>query len=122
MNKNSSLIWWIPSILLLLVLYPMKIPVFDSYISFAMPFVGVFAAWLAIGFLFFFRNQKNAIYWGIIFAIITAMYNPVISKYTLTNIVSMKSHWYGLILNILVAGVFLYNWWICKYQNKKDLG
>jgi hypothetical protein len=122
MNKNSSFIWWIPTILLLIILYPMKISAFDAYISFAMPFVGIFSAWLALGFLFFFRNQKNALQWGIVFAMITACYNPVISKYTLTNILSMKSHVFGIILNVVIAGIFLYSWWVCKHQNKKDLG
>jgi Na+/proline symporter len=122
MNKNSSLIWWIPIFLLLVILYPLNIRLFDIYVTMAIPFVGVFSAWLALGYLFFFRAQKNATHWGIIFAVITLLYNPIVSKYSLVNILSAISHWLGILLNVVVACIFLYNWWAFKHQNKKDLG
>jgi hypothetical protein len=116
MVKNPSLVWLLPALILLLVLAPMKLSYFDAYISFGMTSVGIFSAWLTFGCFSFMKAQKNAQQWGFVFGMVTLLYNPLMSKYTLANILASISHSYVIVLNVTVAAIFLYHWWLVKHK------
>lgn len=118
MKKNSSLFWWLPTLILLGVLYPMNIKAFDAYISVGMTSVGIFSLWLTFGYFLAFDVQERNNQSGIIFAILTVLYNPAMSKYTLANMLAAINHLYAVILNLIVAAIFIYQWWTLKHKTQ----
>ncbi|MBN9287740.1 MAG: hypothetical protein BGO43_03000 [Gammaproteobacteria bacterium 39-13] len=118
MQNNSMLVWWIPIITLLLILFPFKEESYRIYVPF-LSIVGGFAIWLVISYLFFLKERKDAKLWGVVFLVVALFYNPFMIKLNAAIMVANLSHPIAILMNLVTAGVFLYNWWLFKFKEKK---
>lgn len=118
MRNNSTLVWWIPTIILLMILLPLQGAARNIYLNFGMIAVGFFALWFVLSYLFFFKERKNAKVWGWIFLVVALFYNPLIAEYNAAIIVANKSHLIAILMNLVTCVIFLYNWWLFKFKEK----
>lgn len=120
MNNNSTLVWWIPIIILLLILFPFGEKIYNIYITFGLSAVGIFALWFVFSYLFFFKERKEAKLWGWVFLVVALFYNPVMTKLNIAILIANLSYPIAVLTNLVTAAVFIYNWWLFKFKEKKD--
>ena len=113
---ESALLWWIPAIILSCIFIPMSFRWFTVYVEFALPLVGIFAAWFSIRHLFFSANQPNSKQIGIIYLLLVLVYNPVAVEYAFATYVASINHLYLIMLNVLCAAFFVSMWWQVKMK------
>lgn len=112
MSKGSALVWWLPALILLSVVMPMRFNLYSVYIEFAMPCVGLFAAWLCVRTLMIVKRvNKDAI----LYFLLVFIYNPVVVEFALSTYIAALNHHYLIILNVFCGALFIYQWWVnCK--------
>ncbi|MBS0287724.1 MAG: hypothetical protein JSR17_10530 [Proteobacteria bacterium] len=114
MTKESALFWWMPACILFAVLVPMSLTLNTVYIEFALPCVGIMAAWL---FVLILMRAKKFTLEAIFYLLLIFIYNPVKVEFALSTYVSSLNHLYLILLNIFCGAFILYLWWMRKKVN-----
>ncbi len=115
-KREPFVIWWIPAIVLLAVIWPMSFRWTTVYLEFGMPCIGLFFAWLFARSLMRAKENKQYLNKAAIYFLLMLTYNPFSYSVSLVSFVAQINHTYLILLNLLCAALVLYLWWVEKVK------
>ncbi len=119
MNKEDpSVIWWIPTLILLVVLWPMSFRWYTVYLEFGVPCLGIFFAWFTLRNLLKAKKNQQYIKTAAVYFLLMLIYNPLSYNFSLVSFMAQKNHTYLIVLNMVCAAVVLYMWWQEKSRKR----
>lgn len=113
-KQDPFIIWWIPALILLAVMWPMSFRWNTVYLEFAMPCIGMFFAWLCVRSVMRAKENKQYLPKAMIYFFLVLIYNPISYSVSLVSFVAQKNHTYLILLNLLCTALVLYLWWLEK--------